>query len=271
MTYSYLNDGRNALDLETVRKFAPSVFAAEKHESRSNRYAYIPTAAPLQALMNEGFVPFRAMQSRTRIEGKQAFTKHLLRLRRRQDMERAAVVGETVNEVLLTNAHDGTSAYKMTVGVFRFVCANGMVVGDSSLEIRVPHRGNEQEISGKIIDAAYEVTGHFDKVEESKEAMQSIVLREPVKLAFAEAALALKYGEKEPVIEPAQVLRARRYDDKGENLWKVFNVIQENLTRGGIRPTEPGKRRTREVTGIDESVRLNKSLWGLAEAIAKSA
>ena len=43
---------------EQMRLAAPSIFAAGKHVSRSERYAYIPTIEVLRGLQKEGFQPF---------------------------------------------------------------------------------------------------------------------------------------------------------------------------------------------------------------------
>jgi hypothetical protein len=43
---------------DQIRRVAPSIFAEAPHESRSERYAYIPTAAVLAELRKEGFQPF---------------------------------------------------------------------------------------------------------------------------------------------------------------------------------------------------------------------
>ena len=52
---------------DEIRARAPSAFAASKHESRSERYGYIPTSVVIDALRKEGFNPVSAEQSRTRI------------------------------------------------------------------------------------------------------------------------------------------------------------------------------------------------------------
>ena len=78
--------------------------------------------------------------------------------------------------------------------------------------------------------------------------------------------------EQSPV-SAAKLLETRRYDDRGNSLWQVFNRVQENLIRGGqkdySRRRDNGSRhvRTRPVTGLAEDIRLNKSLWHLAEAL----
>ena len=42
---------------DQIRRVAPSIFADAPHESRSERYSYIPTAAVLTELRKEGFLP----------------------------------------------------------------------------------------------------------------------------------------------------------------------------------------------------------------------
>ena len=60
---------------DQMRHAAPSIFAAGKHASRSERYTYIPTIDVLRGLRKEGFEPFMVAQSKSRIEGKTEFTK----------------------------------------------------------------------------------------------------------------------------------------------------------------------------------------------------
>lgn len=77
-------------------KVVPSVFSEEKHNSRSDRYTYIPTITLLDKLREEGFQPFFACQSRVRDEDKRGHTKHMVRLRRE-----GANKGTEVPEIIL--------------------------------------------------------------------------------------------------------------------------------------------------------------------------
>ncbi|MCV5349657.1 DUF945 domain-containing protein, partial [Escherichia coli] len=67
---------------EELMSHVPSVFGSDKHESRSDRYTYIPTITLLDNLQREGFQPFFACQTRVRDQSKREHTKHMLRLRR---------------------------------------------------------------------------------------------------------------------------------------------------------------------------------------------
>ncbi|HAF2376717.1 TPA: DUF945 domain-containing protein, partial [Salmonella enterica] len=69
-----------------------------------------------------------------------------------------------------------------------------------------------------------------------------------------------------------QILTPRRYEDRKDDLWSVFNRIQENLSKGGLPGrTAKGKRtHTRAVNGIDGDVRLNRALWVMAEQMQQA-
>lgn len=43
---------------DQIRRVTPSIFADGKHQSRSDRYTYIPTVDVLRGLRHEGFQPF---------------------------------------------------------------------------------------------------------------------------------------------------------------------------------------------------------------------
>ena len=80
-------DITHALTEEEMHKIAPSIFATEAHESRSDRFAPIPTINVLRAVSKEGFKVVGVKQSKTRDETRRETTKHLIRLRPVQALE----------------------------------------------------------------------------------------------------------------------------------------------------------------------------------------
>jgi hypothetical protein len=174
---------------DKMRSVAPSIFAAGKHASRSERYTYIPTIEVLRDLKREGFEPFMVAQGRSRTEGRTEFTKHMIRMRHASQ----ASARHEANEIILINSHDGASSYQMLAGVFRFICFDGLVAGDVANDIRIPHKGNVQ---GEVIEGAVRVLSDFEAIDASKEAMKAIELKPIEEAAFATAALALRYGER---------------------------------------------------------------------------
>ena len=249
---------------DQIHRVAPSIFAEAPHESRSQRYAYIPTATVLTELRKEGFQPFMVTQTRTRHEDRRDFTKHMIRLRHASQINAR---GEA-NEIILLNSHDGTSSYQMLAGMFRFVCSNGLVCGDTVADVRVPHKG---DVAGQVIEGAYQVLHSFDRALESRESMQAITLDEGEAEVFARAALSLKYDDpdKPAPITESQILMPRRFDDRRPDLWMTFNRVQENLTKGGLsgRSANGRRQQTRPVQGIDSDIRLNRALWLLADGL----
>ena len=266
---------------DQLRLAAPSIFATEPWHAMSDKYKFIPTIEVVENMRAEGFQPVSAVQSRTRVPGKGDYTRHQIRFRDFRNGNQPAVrrLGELYPEVVLTNAHDGASAYALDAGLLRLACLNGMVVSDRTLaSMRVKHQGN----IGDVISITHEIVEQFPKVIDAVEGFQALRLAPPEQQAFATAALSLRYDEGEAPITPAQVLAPRRTVDAAPTLWNTLNTVQESLINGGDRyrtlaqPATserayvPARRmRTRPVQGISENTRLNKALWTLAEEMQR--
>jgi len=264
-----------------MARAAPSIFATQAHDSRSERYTYIPTINLVEGLEREGFEVVEVAQSRARDADRRDFTKHIVKMRRGQHAfgrpgehvfrdDR-----EEIPEVCLVNSHDGTSSYQMFAGLFRLLCNNGLMVACGiSTEIRIPHSG---DVLSRVIEGAFTVVSDFDKVRANADRMKALTLEAPEATAFARAAIVAKYGELEDgktayPITAEQALTPRRHGDEGANLWRTFNRVQENLVRGGQRAarTATGRRQTtRPVAGVTQNVALNRALWTLADEMAK--
>ena len=269
--------GDQPLNEDQMRAAAPSIFAEGKHASRSERYTYIPTIEVLRGLRKEGFEPFMVAQGASRVEGKAEFTKHMIRMRHHRDRSGQVQTRPEANEIILINSHDGASSYQMLAGMFRFVCCNGLVVGEVVEDIRIPHKGN---IQGEVIEGAFRVLDEFDAVEEHAEAMKALQLQPPEEIAFATAALALRFregvvedsgGHTPAPVTAAQLIEARRPEDQGHSLWVNLQRVQEHTIRGRLAGrTAHGRRmRTRPIANIDRGVSLNRALWTLAEEMRK--
>lgn len=253
-----------------IRRAVPAAFAESAHPSRSERYAYIPTSEIIAGYAKEGFRPTFAYQARPRNVDRHGFTKHMLRFRRESDIGK----GEAA-EIIAINSHGGETSLQLIGGVYRFVCANGLVVGDEFEEVRVRH---SPKMIPEAIDGAYRVVDSFDRVRATVDTMKAIGLSLPEQMAFAESAATLRFdlaeGEAAPV-RAEQFNRPRRTEDAGADLWTTFNRVQENTIRGGLhgvaRDANNRQRRitTREVAGIDQGTALNRALWTLAQKMAE--
>lgn len=257
------------LSNEEINRVAPAVFANHASVKTSDRYKFIPTIQVVDILRNQGWSPVQAFESRVRNEDRQGFQKHSVRFAKLDDT--ALIVGDTRPEILLTTAHDGTAKFDFHAALFRLICSNGMVVADTTFEkIGVKHVGFAES---DVIDATFSIVKDVPKIAEAVESFRMIDLNSDEQLAFADAALQLRWADTGTApVTADKLLGARRYDDKGTDLWKTFNVVQENLIKGGPRGAyQYGQRRksVRKVTSINEDVRLNKALWSLTEKMAE--
>ena len=259
-----------------LAQLAPSAFATEAHSSRSARYAYIPTADVIAGLRREGFAPVLARQTRPRDADRSGHTKHLIRFRHEGQASQPRRVGMTFPEVVLINSHDGTSAYHVTAGVFRLACLNGMVVSDGpERSVKVPHKG---DVVRQVIEGSFEVLDASRQAIEAADAWAGVTLNRDEQHILADAARVLRFGDEagnvSTPIQAEQFLTVRRAADTGADLWSTFNRVQENTIRGGLqawgRDGNNQRRRvtSREVTGIDQDVKLNRALWMLGERMA---
>ena len=246
-----------AVRLENI----PSIYATSPSAKVSEKYGFSPTSVIVHALERSGFVPVKASAARSSLE-RAAFAKHLIRFRHREHMN--TQVGDWLPEVVLVNSHDGSSSYQIMAGVYRLVCSNGLVVGNSFAEARVRHTKNAPD---EIVDASFRVIESLPGIADGIESMRAITLEAGEREAFAAAALTLRYPDEAP-IRPAQLLGTRRSADTSSDLWTTFNVLQENLLQGGQRRAD-SRRRTRRISSVSEDVRLNRSLWTLAEELKR--
>lgn len=253
----------------------PSVFQYDAHESRSTRFAPVPTIDVIDRLGQENYFPMFATQAKVRDESKREFTKHMLRFR-----QPGTKSGEA-NEIILVNANDGTSAYQLIAGQFRFVCANGLVMGNLEHNTKIYHKGNN--IMDDVLEGVFEVVKNFDRIEQYKAEMQRIQLTDKQRQSFAVAGYFAKEGLPTDLTKPVeflynpQLLLSRRgintQDQYDNSLYSTFNTVQQQVMTGGQSGiSATGRRRTtRGVTNIDKNLDFNSKLWNLATSLVEQA
>lgn len=268
-----------SLTLEEMRRSLPAIFADHPHESRSDRYVYISTEDMLGQLMAADFLPVEARVSHSRDESRRPFAKHMLRLRGRGELARPENTyggGGVAFEVILRNACDGTSSYQLLAGLIRFACENGMVVSDGTVaQLKVLHTGSRRRVVDAVVSSASTVLEQGPRVADKIRAWQKIDLDDGESLLLARAAHKARFGDQPttPILS-SQLLLPRRPSDVGRDLWKVFNVVQENALRGGLSAMareasgRQVRRTTQAIRGIDSDVSLNRRLWDNADRMA---
>jgi hypothetical protein len=272
--------------MEPIREFAqyPSLVATQASSKVSDRYTFIPTQRIIDVLDRQGWLVSRIQEKHSRIDELRGFGEHIVRFRREADFGISAVVGEHVPEIVLTGAHDGTAAWQIMFGLWRFVCGNGAVVAENEYAShRILHKGYQDQ---NVIDAVYEVVETAPRVLDRVKDWQAIQLTGPQQVAFAESAIVAKYGSDDAnKYNPARLVQPMRSADMinrdytghaGNSLWNVYNIAQEKLVeKGGRFATNTSEHRhsnikkARGIQNVGENIRVNQALWLLADKMAK--
>ena len=257
-----------ALDDDTLRRQAPSIFAPGPMAGVSPRYTFVPTARIVSGLREHDWVPVAVEEQRIRNEARRGFQKHLLRFRRAEQME---TLDEWNVELVLLNSHDRGCAYQLHAGIYRRICANGLVIGEGSFQtLRFRHAGLQPE---EVVQASFCLFEFLPRVGECVGQFQARILEPHEATTLAEHALVLRYGSlAHAPISADTLLTPRRPEDEGNDLWTALNKAQEQLIRGGLSDGQRdphGRLRTeRALRGIDSKVQLKQALWTLAERLA---
>ena len=89
------------------------------------------------------------------------------------------------------------------------------------------------------------------------------------KVEFVQKASRLRWatGSVPSTLDLVDLLTPNRNEDEGDDLWKVFNVVQEKFVRGGIEYKSQTGRKTglRGLKNIISLNTLNTKLWETAE------
>jgi hypothetical protein len=221
--------------------------------------------------MENGWGIYEASQQRSRSVEKDPYTKHMVRMRKLTDFSVDAWKGEGVPEVILINAHDGTAKYHAKAGYFRFVCSNGMMVGNQLAGFSIQHTISSKTTLDVIEAMEATVTDKFPAMLENIELFKSRTLEQEAQLEFAKLAQRLRYGDTLPPFPARDLLAAKREADAGDSVWKVLNRIQENIMNGGweTRSTMFQRRSTvRAVERVSAVTKINAGLWDKALELA---
>ena len=178
--------------------------------------------------------------------------------------------GDTVfPQVLLTNSHDGKNAFTFTAGLFRMVCANGLVVSTKEFEnVKMRHMGYTfKDLQVKI----REMVELLPITVESMNKMKATEIEEKVALKFAKSALTTRFTKdqiKVFKIDLKQLIQPVRTEDAGSDVWSLFNVVQEKLITGDFSYTMGGKvRKAREIKNFSQDIDVNKKLFAMANEL----
>ncbi len=257
------------LSNEQIREVAPTVFAEKPADNVSKHYTHIPTAQVLEDMSKLGWGVVDAQQVKARKDTTKGFQKHLLTFRN-PDVVINGADGDTVfPQILLTNSHDGKNAFTFTAGLFRLVCSNGLVIADEKFEdVKMRHMGYTFEDLQVQIK---EMVERLPLTVESMNRMKAVELTTDQMKDLAHKSLTTRFTEEQLKvvnINLDEIINPVRDEDKGNDLWSVFNVIQEKIISGDFSYLSGDKsRKAREVKNFKQDIDINKKLFTMANEL----
>ena len=247
----------------------PAFFSDTASPRMTQRYGHFNTSEILAFLEGEGWTPkmygqkgFNKRTASTRSE-LQSYTKHYARFSKNDKL----IVGELIPELYLVNSHDGSSKLQIETAFMRVACENGLIVRDHQFgRIDIKHSMNNVK---EIKPMLSQFVDNFTQVSNRVTDLKAVQLTSEEQIQLAEIAMKLRWGAFVPKILAEKVIGCKRVEDEGNDLWKVYNRVQENLVKGGLvgeglKSKKNGETRlikTRHVSNIDVEISFNTKLW----------
>jgi len=279
------------LSKDELREIAPSIFSTKPSPEVSKKYSHIPTDRLIDDMELLGWNVIDAKEVNARTKGTKGYQKHLVVFRnddivinqmpsnivesstsptgyRRTNgtFAKKNPIDTVFPQILLTNSHDGKNAFTFTAGLFRMICENGLVISTNEFEkVSIRHMGYDFEELQKQVT---EMVEQLPLTVESMNKMIDTKMNQKMIMDFAKDMLAVRFPEdelKRITIDMDEFITPVRPEDKGDDLWSVFNTIQEKIIEGDFDYTVGTKhRKARQIKNFKQDMDLNSKMFDVA-------
>lgn len=232
----------HGINESNYKTYFPAVASVEPKSTVSSKYLMIPTYQVVDKLAEDGWKIVGAQQSNARLPENRRVAKHAVYLTRNDLDTKDLLVGEEFFMVGLKNSHNGGSAWEVFISIWRKICSNGMTSPFAEMgKFKVKHLVNQVDAVRESVAAVSNEIPH--KIKDVVD-MKKIILNNDERFILAETASEIAFPNSPELIQlnkekrndlRAVLLNPRRSADQGNDLWKTFNVIQENVLKGGQR------------------------------------
>lgn len=254
----------NTLTIAQVAASIPAVRATGPAPNVSDKYQFVSTLEALELAEAAGFKIVGA-----RAANLTPYAQHQITMVHKNQLDLYQKNGadmEGIARLEIFNSHDRTRRFMFAAGFFRLICSNGLIMTSGlSTCIRVKHKfadSRRSEIMANLEHADTMLENVISKIDTLKER----ILTYNEQKAYAQYALLSRFAYRPNMPKRFQdipksaenLLSVRRDQDEGDNLWTVFNRVQENTVRGveGF---------SRGIRGFYDQTRMNFRLWEAAE------
>lgn len=249
-------------DLNKLQAFIPSLDKGWRDNQKINSKEYqIETLDAIEGFQKEGWSINGAYEQRGKDRRIQS---HMIKMQH-PDFGIRNIKGRTeaIATLNISNSCNGSKPMEMDLGAFRQVCSNGLMAHTSYSHEKAQHT---QKGFFSLPDIMSRLNSKVSSVMNEFNQLKNVELDPAKAMSLAVAAAEARFG-KDHGINVAQLLNVVREEDEGNDLWSVYNRIQENVTQSDRIYNPEG----RLITGINdpyEDKRVNKELFQLVYAYA---
>jgi len=265
------------LTTDEIKDQAPVIFAGGPTREVSERYVYADTPTIINDMDKLGWKVRQVGQRKARKEAT-SFSPHFVRFANPDYRIKGNGGDYSFPEVVMKNRYDGLGAVEFMAGVFRLVCANGMVISTESFgEMKLNHRGYSfgemrRLVGDRVVSIEEQVEvmnamkdTNLIKEQQRELAMKGLMIRGQVSKKEEG-----KFRGKVDLLTLDEILAPVRSEDEGTDLWNTFNVVQEKMIHGGFH-TQLGidtkVRKVRAIKSFEQDINLNKALFEEAKVL----
>jgi hypothetical protein len=188
---------------------------------------------------------------------------HFVEMRNHEDAFKVSTNDNVIPRLVISNSTTGNTALNIVGGSYRTSCTNSLVQGTKGVNERFGHTSYGKSQIPMFLEKLYKSINAWNlqnkrltEIELTKDQINDLTLD----------AFKLRFGNNNQ-INPFQLLKSYREGDEGNNIWNVYNRIQENLIKPNLLVDVKGNLIS-GVSNTDQNLEINSKLYDLVEAYA---
>jgi len=268
----------NENPMAVLKRIVPSAFTTGVRPGATEKYTHVPTSEIVEHLSLRGWLLESAGEGRVRIPGNAPFVSHTVNLRHPDFKFGSLRKGDVFPTLMLGNSHDCTTAVWMRMGFKVCTCDNQNVLTLEEIGVqRFRHSGGTVTLMGKIYEAVNMLADYSTKAGKVLTSWKNTSVKPQQRQEYFRRVLDLRFDRVNELQSKNIMLldERRRPEEMGSDLFTMYQVVQEHMTRGHrtqvVLPTGEVKERTliRPMSSTRAFVKFNEQLFGLTNTFAK--
>ena len=251
-------------------------YQTQPSSNTSDKYKPISTKEVTDFFLNNGFHLSGYQQANTIKPDYHGKSKHIVRLRplSAYNSQGELISKQGTPEIVIYNSHNKYTSLKLNIGIYRLICANGMVMGDEFFQGKVNHIG--QNLNQNLEELLVATKEKFKEVYATIDKLQSTQLDLTNQRQLVEAAFNTRKSSDKQFLTFEDIkknLQPTRLMDEPKDLYTQMNILQEKLIRGGFQysfrndKNQVSTKKFNRTNDITAQEKINKNLFNYAMAV----